>query len=110
MAGSRNLFDPFLIACKDAGLPVPVKEFKFCPTRKFRADYAWEAFMLLLEVNGGAYINGRHTRGLGFERDCERRCIAVALGYSILEVTPKQMRNGLALQWAQEAINVRTLP
>ena len=50
-------------------VPRPEREFKFHPTRKWRADFAWPERFLLVEIEGGVYSRGRHTRGKGFETD-----------------------------------------
>ena len=92
---------------KLVGLPSPELQYPFCPNRRFRADFAWVPYKLLAEVQGGAYVNGGHTRGAGFERDCERRSIAVGLGFSIIEVTPRQIRNGNAVRWVESALRTR---
>lgn len=89
---------------KSVKLPLPERQFKFCPDRRFRADFGWAAQKLLVEVQGGAFVNGRHTRGMGFEKDCERKAIAMLLGYRILEVTPRQVKQGKALEWIGRAL------
>jgi len=71
-------------------------EFKFCPDRKFRADFAVCLERLLLEINGGAFTQGRHTRGTGYVRDMEKRNLGTILGWSWLEFTPEQCENGNA--------------
>ena len=48
---------------KFAGLPAPVAQHKFHPVRRWRFDLAWPANMLAIEVDGGIWSNGRHTRG-----------------------------------------------
>ena len=42
------------------------REFKFCSTRKWRADFHLIGKMILVEVEGGVWSGGRHTRGKGF--------------------------------------------
>ena len=48
---------------KSMGIPAPVTELKFHPSRKFRFDYAWPEHRVAVEINGGAWSGGRHTRG-----------------------------------------------
>ena len=89
-----------------AGLPPPIMQFRFAKDigRQWRADFAWPDFGLLLEVQGGGFVAGRHTRGKGHEDDCERKSVAVTLGYAIVEVTPRHVREGKALAWLAGAL------
>ena len=79
-------------------------EFRFDPTRRWRADFAFPAAMVLLEVEGGHWINGRHSRGSGFEADCEKYTIAAVLGYRVIRVTTGQVKSGFALKAVEAAL------
>lgn len=68
-----------------------VCELLFHPTRKWRFDYAIPAAMVAIEVEGGAYTQGRHTRGRGFEADMEKYNTAEAMGWHVLRVTPERL-------------------
>lgn len=84
--------------CDLAGLPRPIAEYKFHPTRKWKFDWAILGPPLLaIEVEGGAWIGGRHTRGAGFVKDLEKYAEATVLGWRILRVTPQQIADGTAL-------------
>ncbi len=65
-----------------------VAEFKFHPTRKWRADFAIPGAKILIEVDGGVFSGGRHTRGAGFIKDQEKLNAAACLGYRVLRFTP----------------------
>ena len=57
----------FLWQLKAEGLPRPDKtEFSFAKNigRKWRADFAWSSIKLIVEIEGGEFINGRHNRNL----------------------------------------------
>jgi very-short-patch-repair endonuclease len=73
------------------GLPEPLTEVVFHPTRKWRFDYAWPAFKVALEVEGGVWTGGRHTRGSGFLKDVEKYNAAACLGWRIIRVTPTDL-------------------
>lgn len=60
------------------------KEFKFCESRKWRADYYLPGIKTLIECDGSVWTNGRHTRGQGFIKDCEKLNMASMLGYTVL--------------------------
>lgn len=82
-------------------LPEPVREFVFAPPRRFRADFCWPHKMLIVEVDGGTWNGGRHTRGTGFDNDCEKGAIAMLLGYRVLHVTGTHIKSGAALEWIE---------
>ena len=93
------------------GIPAPVRELRFSPTRKWRFDLAWPAYMLAVEVEGGGYVEGRHGRGSGIEDDCEKISEAVALGWSVMRITPRQFeRAEPALTWIRAALAMRMPP
>ena len=95
---------PLVSLCRAAGLPEPVPEYQFHPSRKWRADYAWPTYKLMLEVDGGVWTQGRHTRGSGRIADMEKQSEAAILGWRILYVTPEQVSNGAALDYVQRAL------
>lgn len=72
-------------------LPHPHREFKFSDDRGWRADYCWPQQLLILEVEGGVWTQGRHTRGKGFLLDLEKYNAAAVLGYRLLRVTPSTL-------------------
>ena len=81
------------------GLPAYVTEHRFHPTRRWRFDYCWPELMIAVEVHGGTYTNGRHTRGGGFTVDREKMNEAAIYGWTVLEVTSAQVRSGQMRQW-----------
>lgn len=85
--------DLFALACPDFNLPKPIQEYKFHPVRKWRIDYYFEANgrKVGLEVEGGIWTGGRHTRGKGFAGDMEKYNAATALGITILRVVPGEL-------------------
>lgn len=81
--------------CVAAGYPRPAEEYQFHPTRKWRFDYAWPNIKLALEVEGGIFIEGRHTRGAGMLEDMRKYSAAALLGWRIIYYTPSDL--GLAI-------------
>ena len=57
-----------LVEIQLSHMPGYNKEFSFHPERRWRFDYAWPALKVALEIHGGVFTNGRHTRGKGFTR------------------------------------------
>lgn len=81
------------------------REYRFHPTRRWRFDFSVDHHRpLAVEVEGGGYVRGRHTRGLSFEHDCEKYNEAMILGWRVLRVTPAQVEDGRALAWIQRAL------
>ena len=73
------------------GMPAPDKEFKFCASRKFRIDYSWIDVKLALEIEGGAWIGGRHTRGKGFINDMVKYNLLTEMGWCLLRYIPNKV-------------------
>lgn len=95
---SRRVVVPFPVQCNLTGLPEPIPEYRFAPPRRWRFDYCWPLLKLALEVDGGGWINGRHSRGAGIEKDAEKVNAAAALGYRVLRATPAMVADGRALR------------
>lgn len=74
-----------------------VTEYQFEPKRQWRADYYFPDGNLILEIEGGAFINGRHTRGKGFIADMEKYNHLTKLGYKLLRCTPDQLNQPTTL-------------
>jgi len=77
--------------------------------RDWRFDFAWPADRLAVEVDGGTFSSGRHTRGTGYEGDCEKLNEAVLRGWRVLRVTTAMVERGDALEFVERAFG-RTGP
>lgn len=95
----------FKSQCTLSGLPEPVREHRFHPVRKWRFDFAWPDRMLAVEVEGGAFTGGRHTRGVGFQLDCQKYNAAVLSGWRVFRFTSQQVMSGEAITVVQEALS-----
>lgn len=95
----------FVSQVKVVGIDPPEQEVRFHETRKWRFDLAWPDRKVAVEVNGGVFTNGRHTRGKGYTEDREKINEAQLHGWLVLEVTPKHISKGVALQWLERALN-----
>lgn len=102
---SSPLEDQLAWQIRIAGLPTPIRQFIFHPIRQWKSDFVWPKYNLICEVEGGVYIKGRHTRGVGFENDCEKYNNATILGYRVLRVTARHIQSGEALQWISEILD-----
>lgn len=66
--------------------------------RDWRFDFAWPERMLAVEVEGGAFKEGRHTRGAGFTQDCQKYHHAMRLGWAVYRCEGKLIASGDAVQ------------
>ena len=90
-----------LTRIRQVGLPDPVTEYVFHPRRKWRMDLAWPRYHLAVEVDGSVYAQGRHTRGAGYEADCEKLNEANILGWSVLRFSTGQVTSDVAIEQLQ---------
>lgn len=97
---------PLVTQIKTAGLPPPVAEHQFHPTRKWRFDWAWIDEKIGVEIDGGMWKQGggRHQRGDGYADDCVKLNEAVLLGWRVLRFTTEQVAGGYALATVQKAL------
>lgn len=86
------------------GLPEPVREYRFHPTRKWRLDFAWPAVMLAVEVEGGIYRGGGHTSTTGLKRDIEKGNALTMAGWRVLRFHGDQVRSGEAVALIRQAL------
>ena len=88
------------------GLPKPHREFLFHPERKWRMDFAWPEFGVAVEIEGGIWKNGRHTRPRGFLGDVEKYNAATTIGWKVLRFTGKDIRDGGAVKKTSDLLFV----
>jgi very-short-patch-repair endonuclease len=100
-----KLEDDLAFQLKVAKVKAPQREYRFHCSRRWKADFAWPAEKLIVEVEGGVYSNGRHVRPLGFTKDCEKYNRATLIGFRVLRVTSEHIKKGIALGWIEEALS-----
>lgn len=91
---------------RDAHLPTPETSYRFHPTRRWEADFAWPDLKLLCEVEGGEMSSGRHTRGKGFINDCEKYAEAQILGWRVLRIPGTWVHDGSGVLYLDRLIAV----
>ncbi|WP_119025140.1 DUF559 domain-containing protein [Acinetobacter soli] len=74
------------------------QEYKFHPERNWRADFWITGSKILVEVEGGIWSGGRHTRGKGYLGDMEKYNAAAILGFKVLRFDTQQVKSGLAIK------------
>jgi len=82
----------FLAALQDVGLQVE-QEVTFAKEygRNWRIDYL--IGNVAIEIEGGVFIQGRHSRGVGLTNDAQKYNCLTLLGYKLLRFTGSQAKN-----------------
>ena len=78
---------------RDAGVAFE-REQMLIPKRRFRFDFLITGTDLIVEVEGGTWSGGRHTRPAGFKKDCEKYNLALQHGYRVLRYTTDMVTKG----------------
>lgn len=91
------LEETFARDCRAIKLPDPEREYRFDPKRRWRIDFAWPEHKLAVEIEGGVWTGGRHTRGAGFIADCEKYNAAALHGWRVLRFTGEHVKSGYAI-------------
>jgi len=99
-----------LFQIKALQLPAPICNHRFHETRRWRLDFAWPDRQLAVEVDGGTHSYGRHVRGSGYAKDCEKLNAAALNGYRVLRFTGKMVHNGTAVNTIEQAISLPSKP
>jgi very-short-patch-repair endonuclease len=85
-------------------LPAPETEFRFHPIRRWRFDFAWSELKIALEINGGTWSQGRHSRGTGQTNDAQKGNTAQLMGWVVLTATSDMVKSGEAIKAVLEAM------
>lgn len=90
----------FLLAeqLRRAGIPFEA-EYRFHPERKWRFDFALPDRLIGVEVEGGTWAQGRHTRGKGYEDDLAKYNAAAVDGWLVLRFTTSMVEREIALDY-----------
>lgn len=84
-------YDLFTALCRSDLKVECVKELRFHPKRMWRFDYAIPEHRIAIEVEGGVWTGGRHTRPKGFLGDIEKYNTATVMGWRLLRTTPEEL-------------------
>jgi very-short-patch-repair endonuclease len=86
LRGKSKLERSFMLYWEALGLAELESEFQFDPDRKWRFDFAAPAARVAVEIEGGVWSKGRHTRGAGFVADCEKYNSAALKGWAVFRL------------------------
>lgn len=99
---SAKRYENHLLAqIREHAFKEPEREYRFHRDRKWRFDFAYPAIRLAIEVEGGIWSGGRHTRGSGFEADCEKYNEAAAAGWRVIRFTPGMIMKLKAIEFLE---------
>lgn len=119
------LEEALLIQVKACKLPMPEREYRFgavaaggpgkglrkrlqeAGLKDWRFDFAWPDLMLAVEVEGGAWVGGRHTRGKGFLEDLRKYQAAQVMGWTIYRTAGELIKSGEAVRIIEQLIQVK---
>lgn len=88
-------------------IPKPEFEYRFFPDRKWRFDIAWPAQKVAMEIQGGIFIQGRHTRGAALLKEWEKLNTAAMLGWRILYCQPSELTFLATINAVRATLNVQ---
>jgi very-short-patch-repair endonuclease len=108
--GPGHIHDYFRLVCRSLAEKhgtEAVFEHRFHPVRRWRFDAAYPSRGIAVELDGGVYAGGRHVRGAGFEKDCEKINEAQVLGWDVYRFTVRQMQDGAMLDVLDRALGAQ---
>jgi very-short-patch-repair endonuclease len=82
-------------------------EYRFAAPRKWRFDYLL-GDKTAIEIEGGIFSRGRHTRGVGYEKDLEKYREAAIRGYKVLRFSTGEVLNGTAREFIKKHCTEKT--
>lgn len=108
VTGQQKIFSQ---TCKTFGLPEPIPEHKFHPSRGWRIDYFFSnpinGNRVALEVEGGVFGYGRHNRASGFIKDMEKYNAMAEMGILLVRVLPQQLVTKKTFDTLKKALQIQ---
>ena len=81
----------------DAGLPLPVRNYKPPFLAGMEYDLYWPGW-LAVEVNGKIWRRGSHTQGYGLLRDYRKLVLSARAGVTLIMVPPEWIKSKEAIE------------
>lgn len=97
----------FAAAWKMFGGPEPVREHAFAAGRRFRFDFCWPDQKVAVELEGGIWTGGGHTRGKVYRSNCEKYNLAAIQGWKVLRYTVNDLdeKPGVVVEEIKSLLN-----
>ncbi len=86
-----RLENRFQMLWKAVDGPPLEREYRFHTERRWRADFAHLEARVLIEIEGGIWVNGRHNRAAGFNADLEKYLEAGLAGWRVFRFGSDQI-------------------
>lgn len=102
--GERAFYDQ----CAALGFIPSHGEAQVIEDRKWRFDFLFDWADLVVEIEGGVFSGGRHTRPVGFSNDCLKYNRVVVEGYVVMRFTTEQVMTGQAQAMLKDFIDNNT--
>lgn len=85
---------------EQAGLPIPVREYRFAPPRMWRFDFWWPSYRVAVEVEGGTWSarTRGHTSGAGYQANLEKYNAAALLAITVLRYNDHGVKDGQMIE------------
>lgn len=81
-----------------------VREYRFHPVRRWRFDFLIGQWAV--EIEGGTWTKGAHTRGKHYQGDCEKYNEAAIMGFKVLRFTTDMVKSGHAIDTIKRALSL----
>jgi hypothetical protein len=101
----------FVIQCLGLKLPPSAVQWRFTnsshpnsASRKWRCDIVFPDYHVMVEIDGGIWINGAHSHPADIIRNMTKQNDAMLLGFTVLRFTPSEVRNGHAVEFTQKVL------
>lgn len=106
-----KLEDKFTFLLKIENLPMPLRQYKFYPTRKWRCDFMYVQEKIAVEIEGGLFMKGQgkftgagHSHPIHIMRDIEKYNYLALMGYRLFRFGKKEINNGDAISMISRAL------
>jgi len=76
----------FVLIWKEIGGQPLLEEHKFHAKRKWRFDFAHIEAKVAIEIEGGIWGQSRHTKAVGYIKDCEKYNAATFDGWYVIRL------------------------
>lgn len=73
--------------------------------KDWRFDFARPDLLVAVEVEGGAWVMGRHNRAAGFHADLMKYDAALRLGWTVYRCDGRMIREGRAIETIRRMID-----
>jgi hypothetical protein len=79
-------------------------EYRFAQPRLYRFDFAWPGLLVAVEIEGGIWNGGRHTRARGFIEDARKYNLAAEMGWTVLRYPGTIVNSGEAVAQTEQML------